>query len=190
MPSKSKSQQRFFGMVDAYKKGELKNPSNKIKKAANGMSMKDVKDFAETKHDGLPETVENTIKSNLSDKAIKLTENELHTLVKESVMIILNEAYNDMNFNSDVSDDELSDELEAVGAIGEATPEEIKGWEEDLWINVNKTLQNANYLFNKTRDEKYAKIAEIIGNSLELFPEDAENIYMGIDYDPNAGYGG
>jgi hypothetical protein len=95
-----------------------------------------------------------------------------------------------MNFNSDVSDDELSDELEAVGAIGEATPEEIKGWEEDLWINVNKTLQNANYLFNKTRDEKYAKIAEIIGNSLELFPEDAENIYMGIDYDPNAGYGG
>ena len=52
MPSKSKAQQRFFGMVDAYKKGEMKNPSSKIKKAAKGMSMSDVKDFAETKHKG------------------------------------------------------------------------------------------------------------------------------------------
>ena len=36
MPSKSKAQQRFFGMVDAYKKGEMKNASSKIKKAAKG----------------------------------------------------------------------------------------------------------------------------------------------------------
>ena len=83
MPSKSKAQQRFFGMVDAYKKGEMKNASSKIKKAAKGMSMSDVKDFAETKHKGLPEKVEENI--------IRLTENDLHRMVMEAVKNILKE---------------------------------------------------------------------------------------------------
>ena len=83
MPSKSKAQQRFFGMVDAYKKGEMKNASSKIKKAADGMSMNDVKDFAETKHKGLPEKVEENI--------IRLTENDLHRMVMEAVKNILKE---------------------------------------------------------------------------------------------------
>ena len=84
MPSKSKAQQRFFGMVDAYKKGEMKNASSKIKKAAKGMSMDDVKDFAETKHKGLPEKVE-------EQTIIRLTESDLHRIVKESVQKILKE---------------------------------------------------------------------------------------------------
>ena len=60
--SKSKSQQRFFGMVKAYKDGKLntKNIDNKfikkIKKAA-AMSTGDIDDFAETKHKGLPQKV-------------------------------------------------------------------------------------------------------------------------------------
>ena len=87
MPSKSKAQQRFFGMVDAYKKGEMKNPSSKIKKAAKGMSMSDVKDFAETKHKGLPEKVE----ENMEKRIIRMTESDLHQLVKESVNRILSE---------------------------------------------------------------------------------------------------
>lgn len=86
MPSKSKAQQRFFGMVDAYKKGELKKASSKIKKAANGMSMNDVKDFAETKHKGLPEKVK-------EQAIIRLTESDLHRIVKESVNRILNESF-------------------------------------------------------------------------------------------------
>ena len=91
MPSKSKSQQRFFGMVDAYKKGEMKNASSKIKKAADGMSMKDVKDFAETKHNGLPEKVEE--RKNMNKKPlIRLTESDLHKIVKESVSKILKES--------------------------------------------------------------------------------------------------
>lgn len=55
MPAKSKSQQRFFGMVDAFKKGKLKNASRKIREAAKHISDKDARDFARTKHDGLPE---------------------------------------------------------------------------------------------------------------------------------------
>lgn len=55
MPAKSKAQQRFMGMVRAYQKGQLHTSSKQISDAAHSMSMKDVKDFAATKHDGLPE---------------------------------------------------------------------------------------------------------------------------------------
>ena len=51
MPAKSKAQQRFMGMVHAYKKGELKGSevSKAIKKAAKGMKKKTAKDYASTK---------------------------------------------------------------------------------------------------------------------------------------------
>jgi len=61
--SKSKSQQRFMGMVDAVQKGKLsKNKAGeKITKAAKEMNPKDVEDFASTKHKGLPEKVNNKV---------------------------------------------------------------------------------------------------------------------------------
>ena len=61
--AKSKSQQRLFGMVHAYNKGELKKSDvdadlfSKIKKIANGMSDKDSKKLAKTNHTDLPEKV-------------------------------------------------------------------------------------------------------------------------------------
>ena len=59
MPSKSKAQQRFMGMVHAYKKGELKGSevSKDVKDAAKGMKKKDTKKYASTKHKGLPNKV-------------------------------------------------------------------------------------------------------------------------------------
>ena len=53
--AKSKAQQRFFGMVRAAHKGELKNPSQEVVDVADNISVKDAKDFAKTKHKGLPE---------------------------------------------------------------------------------------------------------------------------------------
>jgi len=55
MPAVSKKQQKFFGMVRAAQKGEMKNPSKEILDVANDISMKDAKKFAKTKHKGLPE---------------------------------------------------------------------------------------------------------------------------------------
>lgn len=46
MPSTSESQRRLFGMVLAYKRGKLKNPSAKIKGVASGVSEGSAKDFA------------------------------------------------------------------------------------------------------------------------------------------------
>ena len=59
MPAKSKAQQRFMGMVHAYKKGELKGSevSKDVKDAAKGMKKKSAKDYAKTKHKGLPNKV-------------------------------------------------------------------------------------------------------------------------------------
>ena len=79
----SKSQQRFFGMVDAYKKGEMPNASPTIKKAADGMSMKQVKDFAKTKHKGLPNHLDESV---LRKIIIEVLE---QTLVDKNCTIIL-----------------------------------------------------------------------------------------------------
>ena len=62
MPSSSKSQQRFMGMVRAAQKGELENPSKSVKKAAKSMDKDDVDDFASTKHKGLPNKVKKETK--------------------------------------------------------------------------------------------------------------------------------
>ena len=50
----SRKQQRFMGMVHAAQKGE-KASSGEVAKVASNMKKKDAKDFASTKHKGLPE---------------------------------------------------------------------------------------------------------------------------------------
>lgn len=58
MPSKSKSQQRLFGMAYAARKGEISKsdlPDEVEDIVDSDMSTKDIKKFAKTKHKGLPE---------------------------------------------------------------------------------------------------------------------------------------
>jgi len=59
MPSKSKAQQRFMGMVHALNKGEMdpSDASPEVKKVAKSMKKKDAEDFASTKHKGKPNKV-------------------------------------------------------------------------------------------------------------------------------------
>ena len=52
--SVSKAQQKFMGMVRAAQKGEGAS-SPEVAKVASSMKKKDVKDFASTKHKGLPD---------------------------------------------------------------------------------------------------------------------------------------
>ena len=59
MPAKSKSQQRLFGMVHAYNKGEFhgsRSLRNRLAALSKHISDDDARHFAETKHKGLPET--------------------------------------------------------------------------------------------------------------------------------------
>ena len=59
MPAKSKQQQKFMGLVHAFKKGDVpaSKVSNAVKKAAKSMSDKSVRKYAKTKHDELPKKV-------------------------------------------------------------------------------------------------------------------------------------
>lgn len=73
----SVSQRNFMGMVDAYKKGDMPDASPAIKKAAKSMTKKEVKDFAKTKHKGLPNHVD---------------ESTLREIIRESLKEISNKA--------------------------------------------------------------------------------------------------
>lgn len=56
MPAESKKQQQFMGMVLKCKvDGDC--PSAAVKKAADSMTEKEIRAFAETKHKGLPTKV-------------------------------------------------------------------------------------------------------------------------------------
>jgi hypothetical protein len=64
MPSKSKAQQRLLGAAYAYAKGDLKDAPKVIKVVAKSFmkrgkkkGTKSLRDFAKTKHKGLPEKV-------------------------------------------------------------------------------------------------------------------------------------
>ena len=66
MTSTSIAQQRLMGMAYSLKKGEMdpKDASQEVKDLADSMTLKQLKDFAETKHEGLPDKVEEA-KSNV-----------------------------------------------------------------------------------------------------------------------------
>ncbi len=60
MPAVSKAQQRFMGMVHAAQKGE-EPASPEVAKVAKDMTKKSAKDFASTKHKGLPDHIDEAI---------------------------------------------------------------------------------------------------------------------------------
>ena len=82
----SKAQQKFMGMVYAAKKGD-KPASKEVAKAAKGMSKKDAKDFAKTKHKGLPSKVTEGINfmemMRETDQTVEEMLNELHDELAE-----------------------------------------------------------------------------------------------------------
>lgn len=71
MPSTSRTQQRLMGVAYAVKKGDMQisdvdvDYRDKVKDLVDGMTLKQLKDFAETKHEGLPEVAENISTDNV-----------------------------------------------------------------------------------------------------------------------------
>ena len=60
MPAVSKAQQRLMGMAYALKKGVMSRDeaSQEVKDLADSMTLKQLKDFAETRHAGLPDRIQ------------------------------------------------------------------------------------------------------------------------------------
>jgi hypothetical protein len=63
MPATSKAQQKLMGMAYALKKGEIdpSDASQEVKDLADSMTLDQLKDYASTKHEGLPDHVEEAI---------------------------------------------------------------------------------------------------------------------------------
>lgn len=67
MPAKSIAQQRLMGQAYALKRGDIQlkdiDPEyrDEIQSLADGMTLKQLKDFAETKHKGLPNKVNDSL---------------------------------------------------------------------------------------------------------------------------------
>ena len=59
MPSTSKAQQKLMGMAYSLKKGDMdpKDASQEVKDLADSMTLQQLKDFASTSHEGLPDYV-------------------------------------------------------------------------------------------------------------------------------------
>jgi len=61
--SVSVAQQKIMGMALAYKRGEMPDASDEVKKIAKSMTTKELEDFAKTKHKGLPMSKETNMPS-------------------------------------------------------------------------------------------------------------------------------
>ncbi|NBU82683.1 MAG: DUF3008 family protein, partial [Flavobacteriaceae bacterium] len=87
MPAVSKAQQRFMGMVHATQKGDIEAPSKEVEKAADSMKKSDAKDFASTKHKGLPMHKETISKERLKElvKEVMIEEAEYQQFFKKAI---------------------------------------------------------------------------------------------------------
>jgi hypothetical protein len=111
MPSQSKQQQKFMGMVHALKKGDIKpsDVSQSVKDAAKSMSKKDAKDFASTKHKNLPRKVKQEILDKLKEYASKMGTNTLggddYTTSRKGGLRDF-DGYDNVDYNKDMPMDE------------------------------------------------------------------------------------
>jgi len=111
--AKSKAQQKFMGMVYAAKKGEMEDPSPEVEAAAKGMSEKEAKKFAKTKHKGLPEKVEeeNDCDDTVDDRdkyaKINLIKNKLRSMGMKNPIVMVASSYD--------PEGEMVDEAKAIG---------------------------------------------------------------------------
>jgi len=87
VPSRSKAQQRFMGLVHAYKKGEV--PASKVSKAvkdaAKSMKKKSTKKFASTKHKGLPNKVRSENMNEDGHTDVASAERKLKLIIKDAM---------------------------------------------------------------------------------------------------------
>ena len=87
MPSVSKAQQRFMGLVHAYKKGEVpaSQVSQAVKDAAKSMKKKSTKKMASTKHKGLPNKVRSENMNEDGHTDVASAERKLKLIIKDAM---------------------------------------------------------------------------------------------------------
>jgi hypothetical protein len=140
MPAKSKAQQRFMGMVHAVQKGDMEAPSPEVAKVAADMDDKSAKDFASTKHKGLPNKVK-------SESITKLKE------IIKSMIDEMNTTGNVAGYNTPKAFGKPGNEkkkgkrladLTGYSVVNENRWIELKKEDSPAYIKVNKGISNIN----------------------------------------------
>ena len=87
MPATSKAQQKFMGIVHGIQKGTIKpsDVSGAAKKVAKTMKKKSAKDFAKTKHKGLPNKVRSENMNEDGHTDVASIERKLKLIIQDSV---------------------------------------------------------------------------------------------------------
>ena len=136
MPALSKKQQRFFGIVRAIQKGEQAPTTPETAKAARDMKKGDVKDFASTKHKGLPE-------KKVSKESVEVSEAE-----KKLPLVKMNKKASDLerdgNSKSMKRRDKIVNTMYANALIRNIRKKKLK--EETDYKSRDKIMKKANPL--------------------------------------------
>ena len=144
MPSKSKQQQKFMGMVHALQKGDMKpsDASPELKKVAKSMDSKDAKDFASTSHKGLPKKVKQEIARKLREYANKMGTN---TMGGDSIPSAKKgglrdfDGYDNVDYNKDMPMDEASSaDAYSISRMLGTAQQSTQDFIEDNKIDVKK----------------------------------------------------
>ena len=174
MPAVSKAQQRFMGMVHAVQKGDMDAPSKEVEKAADSMKKKDAKDYASTKHKGLPMYKETISRERLKElvKEVMVEEADYQAFFKKA----LEKAGKGIN---DMTDDEKKAFFNKVDSAwngrGEKT-EALKGDQHKLDVDGDGDIEGddlADLRAGKTNEDistelPKATIPSAINQRLEL----------------------
>jgi len=161
MPAQSKAQQRFMGMVHSAQKGDMENPSPEVEKAADSMSDKDAKDFASTKHDGLPEKIKEFIVNEA--RGLKTIEREYFSVVEEIQNYL--EAYK--KHKGTPNEKKIVSKLKELGnkkkSLSKEMDDKISGLYKDVELKADVDEMNTSaaagpyntpFAFGKGEDEK------------------------------------
>jgi len=183
--SKSKSQQRFFGMVDAVKKGELspEKAGEKVAKAAKDMSMDDVEDFAKTKHKGLPDHVDEN-----------LGQPDIDYLVKAFEIVNAGPHYDPAKaeaFKNNISqmDDAQAQQIyrrfeDMLRKMGYTNPQDVMNFQSKVEVSENEEI--GSQVFNKG-DKVFDKLHQSYGIVLDNYgdPVNGDGGDIRLDSDGN-----
>ena len=156
MPAASKQQQKLMGIVRALQKGDMKpsQASGKAKEMAKSMKKSDVKDFAATKHKGLPKKVK---KENMGMAGMYLVRKAMEGLTAETMVLELNplEGIQPLNLMQDDVLDVVTDETEAQRIAAEAYGKycnEVQALEEKKGKVGDKLKKTIDHLEKKRKE--------------------------------------
>jgi hypothetical protein len=152
----STAQQKFMGMVHAYKKGDVQGASPEVKKAAGSLSGTEAEKFASTKHNGLP--------SHVADESLDVAQ-VLETIAK------YNEYGNAFKRNSSLR--KVAEELSHIAELAEHS---IMS-EADDWYDGYTLRRNMKELKGYAADfSKYANEADMLEQRVQALYDDMGRI--------------